>query len=88
MQPKCKAHLMNQCSRFSWFEITLAVFIPQIAESYRLLTSNKEGKLICEVDGWVVGGVQLVVLGWAVWVAVCGAGDGGGAVCKIDRRVL
>ena len=39
--------------------------------------------MICEIDGWVLGGVQLVVqmlLGCAVWGAVCGAGDGAGTV--------
>ena len=30
--------------------------IAQIAESYRVLTSNKEGNVICEIDGWVLGG--------------------------------
>ena len=37
--------------------------------------------MICEIDDWVQGGVQLLVqmlLGCAVWGAVCGAGDGEG----------
>ena len=41
--------------------------------------------MICEIDGWVLGGVKLVVqmlLGCAVWGAVCDAGDGAGTVLQ------
>ena len=39
-----------------------------------LLTSNKEGKVICEIDGWVLGGVQFgALLQELFWDAVWGA---------------
>ena len=61
---------------------------PQIAESYGDLTSNKEGTVICEIDGWVLGGVLFwgagdgmlhaamqfeVLVQVLFWIAACGA---------------
>ena len=52
---------------------------PQIAESYGVLTSNKEGNVICEIDGWVLGGMQFGVL---LRVLFWGAADGAGAFLR------
>ena len=52
-------------------DLTTGHIFPQIAESYRVPTSNKERKVICEIDGWVLGGVQFgmlaQVLFWGPW---------------------
>ena len=58
---------------------TFALFHPQIAESYGVLTSNKDGKVLCENDGWVLRGMQIGVL---VRVLFWCAGDGAGAVLQ------
>ena len=44
-------------------------------------TSNKEGTVICEIDGWVLGGVQFGVLFEVLVMAR-------GYFCKTDDRVL
>ena len=33
--------------------------VPQIAESHR---GSKEGEVICEIDGWLLGDMQFAVL--------------------------
>ena len=34
-------------------------FFPRLLNAIGVLSSTKEGKVICEIDGWVLGGVQL-----------------------------
>ena len=49
-----------------------------------IVTSNAEGELFCEIDGWVLGACRLeVVFGGAVRGAVKGAG-----ACLRDGRQL
>ena len=45
-------------SSSSIFLHLLVMLFPQIAKAVRILTSNKEGKVICKNDGLVLGGVQ------------------------------
>ena len=44
-----------------------------LVKEFWALTSNKEGKVICEIDGWVLAGMQIWVL---VRVLFWCAGDG------------
>ena len=43
---------------------------PRWLKAIGVLTSSKEGKVICQIDGWVLGGVQFGAGVGAVWGAV------------------
>ena len=47
-----------------------------------LLLLSKEGKGICEIDGWVLGGMQFAVLGVHVHVLFWVFGSGAGAFLR------
>ena len=53
--------------------LSLRGVVPQIAESYRVLTSNKEGKVICEIEG------RVLACSLRCWWML---------LCELDGRVL
>ena len=60
---------------------TIHCFVPHITESYRVLTSSKEGKVISKIHGWVLESMQFGVLVevlatvWRVWAHFCKIAD-------------
>ena len=63
----------NRRHALSLSGVYAGVIIPQLAESYGVLTSNKEGNVTCKIDGWVLGHSCKYdgrALGHAAWVLV------------------
>ena len=72
------------------------VFFPRQLKAIGVLTSNKEGKVICEIAGRVLGGMQFGVLVEVLFCELDGRALGGVQfavlvevpLCEIDGRVL
>ena len=63
----------------------VCIYFPRWLKAIGVLTSNKEGKVICEIDGWMLRGMQLGAL---VQVLFGGLGDSQVCFCEIDGKIL
>ena len=64
-------------------------FFPRWLKATGVLTSNIEGNMICEIDGWVLGGVQFGVLLYVLFGVLFELLTTARArFCRIDSGVL
>ena len=52
-------YLLRGMDRSGWGSF---LFFSRELKAIGVLTSNKEGRVICKIEGWVLGGMQFGVL--------------------------